>query len=96
MNVFCYSPLFIFQWLSVTFYPSLTILYLPSDASILTLSDLGSEIATSPKGGAKRQPLEINKGALLYPMLQKVILKPIKMMITCKKLGPYLKNSGRY
>ena len=46
----------------------------------LTLSDLGSEIATKPWGGAKHHPLEINKGVLLDPML-----KNIKMVITCKK-----------
>ena len=47
-------------------------------------------------GGSKRPGLEINKGDLWDPMLQKVILKPIKLMITCKILGPYLKNSARY
>ena len=40
--------------------------------------------------------LEINKGVLWDPMLLKVILKPIKVMITRKILGPYLKNSARY
>ena len=39
----------------------------------LTLSDMGSEIATSPGG-----PLEINKGALLDLILHNIILKPIK------------------
>ena len=29
-------------------------------------------------------------------MLQKVILKPIKVLITCKILGPYLYNNWRY
>ena len=47
-------------------------------------------------GGAKRHPLEINKGAPWDLMLLKVILKPIKVMITCKKLAPYLKISMRY
>ena len=47
-------------------------------------------------GGAKRHPLEINKGAPGDLMLLKVILKPIKVMITCKKLDPYLKISTRY
>ena len=46
-------------------------------------------------GGAKHHPLEINKGAQWDLMLQKVILKPIKVMITCKKLAPYLKYSSR-
>ena len=62
----------------------------------LTIFDLESEIATKLWGGAKRHLLEINKGALLDPKLQKVILKPITMMITCKNLGPYLINSSRY
>ena len=39
---------------------------------------------------------EMNKGAAKDPMLLKVISKPIKVMITCKILGPYLKNSARY
>ena len=47
-------------------------------------------------GGAKRHPLEINKGAPGDLMLLKVILKPIKVMITCKKLDPYLKIPTRY
>ena len=47
-------------------------------------------------GGAKRHPLEINKGAPGDLILLKVILKPIKVMITCKKLAPYLKISMRY
>ena len=41
-------------------------------------------------------PLEIKEGVVLEPMLLKVILKPIQVMITCKILGPYLKNSARY
>ena len=53
-------------------------------------------IVKSPGGGAKRHPLEINKGAPWDLMLLKVILKPIKVMITCKKLAPYLKISMRY
>ena len=44
-------------------------------------------------GGVKRPRLEINKGD---PMLLKIILKPIKISITCKNLGPYLKNSERW
>ena len=47
-------------------------------------------------GGAKRHPLEINKGAPWDLMLLKAILKPIKVMITCKKLAPYLKIPMRY
>ena len=53
-------------------------------------------IVKNPGGGAKRHPLEINKGAPWDLMLLKVILKPIKVMITCKKLAPYLKISMRY
>ena len=45
----------------------------------------------NPGGGAKRHPLEINKGGPWDLMLLKVILKPIKAMITRKKLDPYLK-----
>ena len=41
-------------------------------------------------------PFEIKEGVVLGPMLLKVILKPIKVMITSKILGPYLKNSPRY
>ena len=47
-------------------------------------------------GGANCHPLEINKGAPWDLMLLKVILKPIKVMITCKNLDPYLKISTRY
>ena len=32
------------------------------------------------------------EGVVLRPMLLKAILKPIKVMITCKILSPYLKN----
>ena len=53
-------------------------------------------IVKNPGGGAKRHPLEINKGAPWDLMLLKAILKPIKVMITCKKLAPYLKISMRY
>ena len=42
--------------------------------------------------GAKHHPLEINKGTLLDPVVQNVIFKLIKMVITYKKLGPYLKT----
>ena len=62
----------------------------------LTLSALTAEIATKSWGGAKRPHLEINEGVLWYPMLLKIILKPIKVMITCKILGLYLKNLTRY
>ena len=63
----------------------------------LTLLNQRSEIATKAQGGAPRaHPLEINKGALWDPMLLKVILKHIKVMITCQRLYPYLKNSTRY
>ena len=47
-------------------------------------------------GGYLIPPLEIKEGVDLGPMLLKVILKPIKVMITCKILDPYLKNSARY
>ena len=47
-------------------------------------------------GGRFDHPLEINEGAPWDPILLKVILKPIKFMITCKKSGPYLKNLPRY
>ena len=50
----------------------------------------------SPGGGAKRHPLEIKQGAPWDLRLLKVILKPIKVMITYKNLGPYLKNLTRY
>ena len=51
-----------------------------------------------PGGGVSDTPppLEIKEGVVLGPMLLKIILKPIKVMITCKILGPYLKNSARY
>ena len=47
-------------------------------------------------GGYLIPPWEIKEGVVLGPMLLKVILKPTKVMITCKILGPYLKNSARY
>ena len=47
-------------------------------------------------GGLFGPPLVINEGAPWAPILLKVILKPIKVMITCKILGPYLNNSARY
>ena len=43
------------------------------------------------RGGRFDHPLEINKEAPWDPLL-KVILKPIKFMITCKKSGKYLKK----
>ena len=48
------------------------------------------------RGGIWFPPLEIKEVVVLGPMLLKVILKSIKVMITCKILGPYLKNSTRY
>ena len=50
----------------------------------------------TPGGGYLIPPLEFKEGVVLGPMLLKVILKPIKVMNTCKILGPYLKNSARY
>ena len=57
--------------------------------SSFTLLNPRSEIASKPRG-------VLNKGVLWDLMLLKVILKPIKVMITCKKLDPYLKISTRY
>ena len=64
----------------------------------LTLFHRGCRFRPTPGGGAGiwYPPLEIKEGVVLGPMLQKVILKPIKVMITCKIWGPYLKNSARY
>ena len=61
-----------------------------TETSSLTLPDLTSEIVSKPWGGrgadsANPHPLHINKG-----LCNKVILKPIKVMITCKNVGPYL------
>ena len=79
-------------------WPSFYLSYNPIGISPrwLTLLNPRSEIASKTWGGAKCHPLEINKGAPWDLMLQKVILKPIKVMITCKKLAPYLKISMRY
>ena len=63
---------------------------------LLTLFPRGCRFPSLPGGGYLIPPLEIKEGVVLGPMLLKVILKPIKVMITCKILGPYLKNSARY
>ena len=55
-----------------------------------------SDSELNARGGDFRHPPEINEGKPLDPILLKVILKPIEFMITCKKSGPYLKNSLRY
>ena len=47
-------------------------------------------------GGHFGPPPEINEGSPWSHILQKVILKHIRFMITCKISGPYLKNSLRY
>ena len=62
----------------------------------LTLLALMSEIVTKSWGGDKRPHLEINEGDLWEPMLLKVIMKPLKVIITCKILGPYFKYSASY
>ena len=56
----------------------------------------GVSISLPGGGVSDTPPLEIKEGVVLGPMLLKVILKPIKVIITCKILGPYLKNSARY
>ena len=62
----------------------------------LTLFPRGCQFRPTPVGGYLIPPLEIKEGVVLGNMLLKVILKPIKVMITCKIVGPYLKNSARY
>ena len=63
----------------------------------LTLFPRGCRFPSLPGGGGIwYPPIEIKEGVVLGPMLLKVILKPIKVMITCKILDPYLKNSSRY
>ena len=63
---------------------------------VLTLFPRGCRFPSLPGGGIWYPPLEIKEGVVLGQMLLKVILKPIKVMITCKILGPYLNNSARY
>ena len=52
---------------------------------------MGYGILWLPWGGPQRPPSEIKEVVISDPMLLKVILKPIKVMITCTILGPYLK-----
>ena len=48
------------------------------------------------KGDVSDSHLNAGGGGFDHPLLLKVILKPIEIMITCKKSGHYLKNSPRY
>ena len=79
--------------------PPVTPHHLQDLTARLTLFPKGCQFPSLPGGGggvSDAPPLEIKEGVVLGPMLLKVMLKPIKVMITCKILGPYLKNSARY
>ena len=53
--------------------------------SLLTLFPRGCRFPSLPGGGGIRYPpLKIKEGVVLGPILLKGILKPLKVMITCK------------